>query len=205
MDSKQLVDKFINGEITEAEFDTESSKLTPDEQTALKKEAESKLPDAVEKLKGVRRGIDKIAIEKNTTLESKIQQENLVEARSQFFKEFGLEKDEDIKAFEEGFKTENINVPNIVKDMKAHYVAKNPDKYLALEKEKRTREQAAEDFNGQNAGGGNSSGGGDNNKGIPKDVQDFMEASRKAGRVITPEFAARALASAKNKGRIATL
>lgn len=200
MESKQLVDKFINGEITEAEFDTESAKLSPEEQTTLKKEAEAKLPDAVEKLKGVRRGIEKIATEKNATLESKLQKENLEEARSQFFKEYGIEKDEDKIAFQEGFKSENINVPNIIKDMKAHYVAKNPDKYLNLEKEKRAREQAAEDFNGQSAGGGTGGGGNDNK--VTKEVQDFMEASRKAGRLITAEFATKALNAAKNKGRI---
>ena len=201
MEAKQLVDKFINGEITEMEFDTETSKLSPEEQTALKKEAESKLPDAVEKLKSVRRGIEKISTDKNTTFEAKVQKENLEEARSQFYKDFGLEKEEEKKSFEEGFKTENINVPNIIKDMKAHYVAKNPDKYLALEQEKKAREKEAEDFNGQNAAGGGSGGAGDNNK-VSKEVKDYMEASRKAGRTITPEFAQRALSLAGNKGRI---
>ncbi len=204
MDTKQLVDKFINGEITEAEFDTETSKLSPEDKAKLEEEAKGKLPDAVEKLKGVRRGIEKIAAEKNTTLESRIQKENLESARSQFFKEFGIEKPEDKVAFEEGFKTESVNVENIIKDMKTRYVAMNPEKYLALEKEKRAREQAAEDFNGQNANGGGNGGGGNGGNKISKEVQEYMEASRKAGRIVTPEFAAKALSIAKNKGKIPT-
>lgn len=201
MDTKQLVEKFINGEITQDEFDTETSKLTPEQKNTLMADAEKGMPDAVEKLKNVRRGIDKITTEKNTTFEAKMQKENLEEARVSFFKEFGIEKDEEQKAFEEGFKTENINVPNIIKDMKAHYVAKNPDKYLALEKEKRAREQEAEEVNAQNAGA-NGGGGGDDKTKISKEVKAFMDASAKAGRIVTPEFAARALTLAKNKGKI---
>lgn len=205
METKQLVDKFINGEITDAEqpqFDEIFSKLSPEEKSAINKRAEEKIPDAVEKLKSVRRGADKIATEKNATLESKLKQENLDTAKTKFYKDFGIEKAEDITAFEQGFKTESVNVDNIIKDMKTRYVAMNPDKYLALEQEKKAREQAAEDFNGQNANGGGSGGGDNGQPKISKEVRDFMEASRKAGRVITPEFAQRALNAAKNKGKI---
>lgn len=204
MDTKQLVEKFINGEITQEEFDTETSKLTPEQQTALKADAEKSMPDAVEKLKNVRRGIDKITTEKNTTFEAKVQKENLEEATQQFFKEFGIEKDEDKKSFQEGFKTENVNVPNIIKDMKAHYVSRNPDKYLELEKQKIAREKEAEDITAQNAGANGSGGGGGNDNVISKEVKAYMEASAKSGRTITPEFAKRALDLAKNKGKIPT-
>jgi hypothetical protein len=203
METKQLVDKFINGEITDAEFDEETSKLSPEDKKKLEQEAKDKMPDAVEKLKGVRRGIDKITQEKNTTFEAKVQQENLTAAKTKFYKDFGIEKAEDISAFEAGFKTESVNVENIIKDMKTRYVAMNPDKYLALEQEKKARETAAEEINSQNANGGGTggSGGSDNTK-PSKEVLAFMEASRKAGRVVTPEFAKKALDAAKNKGRI---
>ena len=203
METKQLVDKFINGEITDAEFDIETSKLSPEEKTKLEQEAKDRMPDAVEKLKGIRRGIDKITTEKNTTFEAKVQQENLAAAKTKFYKDFGIEKAEDISAFESGFKTESVNVDNIIKDMKTRYVAMNPDKYLALEQEKKAREQAAEDFNGQNANGGGTGGSGGNDPTKPsKEVLAFMEASKKAGRIVTPEFAKKALAAAGNKGRL---
>ena len=203
METKQLVDKFINGEITDAEFDIETSKLSPEDKTKLEQEAKDRMPDAVEKLKGVRRGIDKIATEKNSTLESKLKQENLDTAKTKFYKDFGIEKAEDISAFESGFKTESVNVDNIIKDMKTRYVAMNPDKYLELEREKKAREQAAEDFNSQNANGGGTGGSGGNDSTKPsKEVLAYMEASKKAGRIVTPEFAKRALDAAKNKGRI---
>ena len=203
METKQLVDKFINGEITDAEFDTETSKLSPEDKKALEQEAKDRMPDAVEKLKGVRRGIDKISSEKNQTLETRLQKENLEAAKEKFFTEYGIEKEEDRKAFEEGFKTEAVNVDNIIKDMKTRYVAMNPDKYLSLEKEKRSREQEAENFNSQNAnGGGNASGGGKNNNAISPEVKAFIDANAKMGRVVTPEFAQNAINKAKRGGRL---
>lgn len=205
METKQLVDKFINGEITDAEFDTETSKLSPEDKVKLEQEAKEKMPDAVEKLKGIRRGIDKITTEKNTAFETRVQKENLEAAKTKFYTDFGLEKEEDRKAFEEGFKTESVNVENIIKDMKTRYVSMNPEKYIALEKEKKDREIAAEDFNGQGANGGGTGGsGGTDNTKPSKEVLAFMEASRKAGRIITPEFAKKALEIANNKGRIPT-
>lgn len=207
METKQLVDKFINGEITEAEFDTETSKLSSEDKVKLEEEAKGRLPDAVEKLKGARRGIDKITSknkEEDATLASKLQKENLEEAKQLFFKDYGIDKDDEKLSFEQDFKTQNINVPNIIKDMKAHYVAKNPDKYLDLEKKQRDAERAAEEYNASNAGSnsGGGSGGEDKTKHISKDVKDFMEASRKAGRTITAEFAQKALNAARNKGRL---
>lgn len=204
MDTKQLVEKFINGEISETDFDAETSKLTPEEQVALQKEAGIKLPDAVEKLKGVRRGIEKITIEKNTTLETRIQKENLESAKTKFFEEFGIEKLEDQNSFVQNFSTESVNVENILKDMKKHYVATNPEKYLELERKQKAREKEAEDLTAQNAGGGGSGGGGGKINVVSKEVKEYIEAARKKDRIVTPEFAQRALSIAMNKGKIPT-
>ena len=86
--------------------------------------------------------------------------------------------------------------------MKSHYVSKNPDKYLELEKEKKVREQAAEEVNAQNAGNGNQGGGGDNLNKVSKEVKVFIEESRKIGRVLTIEQAERALKIKAQNGHI---
>jgi hypothetical protein len=208
MDTKQLVDKFINGEISETEFDAETAKLSPEDKVKLDNEAKTKLPDAVEKLKGVRRGIDKIADTHkadDASLAAKLKQENLVSAKTKFFNDFGIEKEEDRKAFEEGFQTESINVENIMKDMKTRYVAMNPDKYLNLEKELKNREKNAEEYNAENAGGGNGSGaGGDNLTKVSKEVKEHIANTLKlTGRTISPEQAERALKIKNQRGHIA--
>lgn len=204
MNTKELLDKFVNGEITEEQFETEKSKLSPEEKTQLDKDAEIKLPDAVEKLKGVRRGIDKISQEKDVTFANKLRDENLASAKMEIFKKFGIEKTEDQQAFMEGFKkydNGNVTVENIVKDMKSYYASTNADELLSLKEKQKEREIEAEEFNANNGGGGNS-GGGDATKKIPKEVKAFMDASAKAGRPITAERAAKALELAKNGGKI---
>ena len=203
METKQLVDKFINGEITDAEFDIETSKLSPADKKVADGLLEEGKKNILKEITGLRQARKAESEKTNATLESRIQQENLAAAKTKFYKDFGIEKAEDISAFESGFKTESVNVDNIIKDMKTRYVAMNPDKYLALEQEKKAREQAAEDFNGQNANGGGTGGSGGNDPTKPsKEVLAFMEASKKAGRIITPEFAKKALAAAGNKGRL---
>lgn len=208
METKQLIDKFIKGEITEEEFDTETSKLTPEEKIQLEKDAEDKKGDAVEILKGVRRGINKIAgkkEEEDANLTTKIKEENLETAKAKFFSEYGIEKEEDKASFEEGFKTGSVNVDNIIKDMKSHFVSKNPDHYLNLEKEKKAREKEAEDFTANNAGAGGSNGGGQDNTKVSKEVKDFIAESAKVGRNITPEQAQRAIDIRNRRGHISTV
>ncbi len=95
-----------------------------------------------------------------------------------------------------------MNVDNIIKDMKSHYVSTNPDRFLELEREKRQREAEAEDFNAQGADAKGSGSGGEDFKKIPKDVKDFIEASAKIGKSVTVEEAERALKVLKNGGRL---
>lgn len=211
MKTKDLLDKFVNGEISEEQFDSEKSKLSPEDQEQLNKEAKEKLPDAVEKLKGVRRGIDEISqknLEKDTAFANKLRDENLASAKVELFKKYGIEKEEDQNAFMEGFKkfdTGNVTVENIVKDMKAFYASTNADELLNLREQKIEREQEAEDFNAKNGGSnGGGGGGGDPTKKISKEVKELMDKSAKMGRPMTPERAARALELAKNKGKIPT-
>jgi hypothetical protein len=205
MDTKELVDKFVKGEITDEQFDAEKAKLSPEDLVKLNKEAESKLPDAVEKLKGVRRGIDKISAEKDASLATKLREENLASAKSEFFKKFGIEKTEDQASFMEGFKkfdSGNVTTDNIIKDMRAYYASSNADELLSLKEKQKEREIEAEEFNAKN-GGSNSSGGGvDTAKKVSKEVKFLMEASAKAGRPMSAEQAERALKIAANKGRI---
>lgn len=213
MDTKKLVESFAAGEITEEQFDAETAKLTPEAKEQLKKDAEAAMPDAVEKLKGVRRGIEKIATKPGTetdkpNLAEKMRQENFADAESEIFKKFGIEKDEDKIAFREGFKKHDsgaVNVANIMKDMRSFYAATHADSLLDLEEQKKQREAEAEEMNSQNASAGGSSGGGagSEQKKVSKDVKAIMEQSAKAGRVLTVEEAEKRLVIMKNKGHIA--
>lgn len=210
MDTKQLVDKFIKGEITQEEFDAEKSKLTPEAQEQLKKDAEAALPDAVEKLKDVRRGIDKIA-DKNkdadNNVATKLREENFEKAKETIFAELGIEKDEDRKLFEEEFKKVDdgsVTVDNIVKGMKKYYASTQADDFFKLKQEKKDREREAEEFNAQNGGAHGGGPGGEGGKKPSKELQDFMAQAKKAGRNYTPEAAQRALDLYKNKGKIPT-
>lgn len=211
MDTKKLVEKFVSGEITDEQFETERAKLTPEAQEQLKKDAEAVMPDAVEKLKGVRRGIEKVATKTGTEekpdLAEKMRKENYDDAESEIFKKFGIEKDEDKTAFREGFKKHDsgaVNVANIMKDMRSFYASTHADDLLTLEEEKKQREADAEELNAQNAGGGNGSGGGagTEQKKISKDVKTIMDASAKSGRVLTVEEAEKRLQIMKDKGHI---
>lgn len=212
MDTEQLVDKFVNGEITEEQFEQEKAKLTPEEQEKLKKEADVKLPDAVQKLKDVRRGIDKIAQDKkneeeqkSVNLATKLRQENYETARTKFFTDLGIEKEEDRRTFEEGFKkfdSGHVTSDNILKDMEKYYASTQSDEFFKLKKEKLEREKEAEEINAQNGGSGSSGGGNASDKKVSKEVQHLINESKKIGRNLTPEQAQRALDIAKNKGRI---
>ena len=210
MDTKKLVEKFANGEITEEQFDLESEKLTPEAKEQLKKDAEAAMPDAVEKLKGVRRGIEKVAIKNGTEekpdLATKMRDENFRDAESEIFKKFGIEKDEEKIAFREGFKkhdTGAVNVANIMKDMRSFYASTHADELLTLDEQKRQREAEAEEFNAQHAGAGGSGGGASHEqKKVSKDVKAIMDASAKSGRVLSVEEAEKRLGLIQRKGHL---
>ncbi len=206
MDSKELIEKFVSGEITEEQFETEKSKLTPEAQEQLKKDAEAKLPDAVEKLKGVRRGIDKIASEKKPdNISEKLREENYDAALNNVFTELGIDKEEDKTAFREGFKSVDsgsVNVENIVKDMKKYFAGTQSDEYFELKKQQKQREADAEEFNAQNGGANGSGGGNEEGKKATKEVREYIQAQQKRGRTVTIEQAERALAIAKAGGHI---
>ncbi len=205
MDTKELIKKFADGEISEDQFEAEKSKLSPEDLVKLNKEAEAAVPDAVKKLIDIRRGTKKIEGEgkDDVTLATKLKEENLESAKAEFYSDFGIEKEEDRKAFEEGFNTESINVKNIISDMKRHYVAKNPEKYLALEKEKKEREAGAEDFNAGGAGAtGSNNKGGQDLTGASKEAKDLIAAFAKKGKTLTVEKAERTLEIMKRGGRL---
>lgn len=210
MDNKQLLDKFINGEFTEEQFEAERAKMTPEEQQVLDKDAEAAIPKGVERLKSVRRGIDKIASDKNqeqdTSLATKMRSENLDEARSIFFKNVGLTSPEEITAFEEGFKKHDsgsVTTKNIINDMEATYASMHKDDYLTMKREREQRERDAQEVIENQAGAGNGSGGAGGKVKISKEVENFIKDSAKIGRNLTPEAAQKALDIAKNRGRIA--
>lgn len=213
MDTKQLLDDFIEGKITEEQFDAEKAKLSPEALEQFNKDAAAKVPDAVEVLKNVRRGIIKIAkpageqAPAESELMVKQKEENEEEAFSLAFAELGIEKEEDKTAFKEGFKTtssKSVNVKNIVKDMKSYYASANSDILLELKKQQREREIAAEEETNQAAGtnGSGSGGSGSGGEKLDKVVKEYMDKSAKAGRPITKEQAEKAIAIAKNGGRL---
>ena len=208
---KTLIDKFIEGDLTEAEFETERAKLTPEQQEELQKEASKKKPDAIKELIGLRRDKDKIISKKEGEGEDfgkKFREEQFDKAKANFFTKFGIEKDEDKKSFEEGFKkfdSGKVDVDNIMKDMKAYYVSTDPDKFLGLAEEEKKRKEEADDFNASQAG---SSGGGSGGGGAPKiskEVKAYMDASAKQGMPITAEQAEKNLKMAKAGNKIPTV
>lgn len=207
MDKKQLVDKFVKGEITEEEFDAEKAKLTPEELVELNKIAEDAKPDAIEVIKNLRRGADKIdnkSKEKDQEVLTKFREENLTAAKEKVFVELGI-KEEDRAAFEEGFKNHDsgaINVDGIAADLRKYYASINADELLTLKQQQQQREQEAEEFNAQNGGAQGGSGGGEDMKKVSKEVQDYIKESKKLGFDVSPERAERALAIKKNGGHL---
>lgn len=224
MDTKELVDKFVQGDMTEDEFNTEVEKLSSEAKEELQKEADKALPNAVEKLKGVRRGIDKIAVKaKNETppgdsteepkgpsdtpddsISKRLRSENYDAALSTIFTELGIDKQEEQIAFKESFKSVDpgsVNVSNIIKDMKAHYASKHSDEFFKLRERQVLAEKEAEDFNSQgiNFNGGS---GKEELKKASKEVKDFIAASAKRGIHLTVEQAQRRLELAKKGGHI---
>lgn len=208
METKQLVDKFTNGEITEEQFNEERAKLTPEQQEQLKKDAEASMPDAVERLKSVRRGIDKIGGAKpieDVSIAQKLREENLASAKESFFNELGISDTTERLKFEEEFKKEDsgsVTTENIIKDMRKTFAKNHADDYFNLVKEKNNREQEAEEFNA-NSGGAHGTGGGSNgDKKISKEVEDFIKKSAARGIILTREQAEHRLKLAANKGKI---
>lgn len=210
METKQLIDKFIAGDLSDEQFEEERLKLTPEDQKKLDKEAEAALPTAVDRLKSVRRGIDKVGIKKDsesdTTLATKIRDENFKKAKDEFFKKMGI-KEEDKSSFEEGFKKYDsgaILAENIIEDMKSYFAATHKDEYFSYLEEKQTREREAEDLIAQNAGGAGNGGSAGGQKKVPKEVQAFIDASAKRGINLTPEQAEKRINLARAGGRIPT-
>ncbi len=205
VDTKQLVDKFINGEIDETEFDAQTSGMTPEEKTEKDKLLEEGKKNILKEIVGLRKTKEATIEKNNASLSEKLQKENLEAAKIKFFSDMGIDKDDDKKSFEEGFKTESINVENIIQDMKTRYVAMNPDKYLNLEIEKKNREKEAEEYNAEGAGG-SGTGGGENLNKVSKEVKEHIALTLKmTGRTLTPEQAERALKIKAQGGHIATI
>lgn len=208
MDTKQLIDKFVKGDITEEEFDAEKAKLTPEQLVELDKAAEEAKPSAVEVLKGIRRGATKIldgVKEKDESAISKLREENLTAAKQKVFTELGI-KEEDRAAFEEGFKNHDsgaINVDGIAADMRKYYASNNADELLTLKQQQQQREQEAEEFNAQQGGanGGSGDGGKEMIK-VSKEVQDHIKASAALGFILTPEQAQKQLDLKKRGGHL---
>lgn len=205
MDSKQLVDKFVSGEITEEQFDAENSKFTPEEQTKVNEELAKQSKELRKEVIGLR-GAKKAISEKNDSdLTSRLRQENFDSAKASIFTELGIEKDEDKKAFEEGFKKFDsgaVNSVNIIKDMKSYYASTKSDEFFDLKQKQKSREAEAEEYNAQNAGANGSAGGEDPTKKVSADVKAIMEASRKSGRVLTVAEAEKRLELIKNRGHL---
>lgn len=207
MDTKQLIEKFVKGEITEEELEQEKAKLNTedlktfdDQKTEAQKAAAKKeLEEIQNDLKRAR--LAKKGIETDDGIAGKLREENLASAKEQFYSQMGL-KDEDIKSFEEGFKSESVTIENIQKDMKKHYAFTHSDDFFKLADEKKQREIEADEFNAQNGGTGGSGGGGEEMKKVSKEVQEYIKASEKLGFNVTPEQAERALAIKKNGGHI---
>lgn len=212
MDTKQLVEKFVKGEITQEQLDIEKAKLKPEElekfeeqKTEAQKAADKKeLEELQNDLKKAR--LAKKGIETDESLATKLREENLASAKNLFLTELGIDKDEDVKAFEEGFKkfdSGNVTPENIIKDMRKYYAAEHSDDFFKLAQEKKQREQDAEEFNANNGGSNGGSGnGGEELKKASKEVREYIAASSKLGFTVTPEEAERALAIRKNGGHI---
>lgn len=207
MDTKQLVEKFVKGEISEEQFAEEKAKLSPEDLVKLEEEAKAAKPSAVDEIISLRRGANKIVKEGNedVSLATKLREENLASAKTQFFTELGIEKEEDIKAFDEGFvkfDSGSVTPENIIKDMRKFYAAEHSDDFFRLNNEKKQREIDAEEFNAQNGGANGSGDGGKEMKKVSKEVQEHMKASAALGFILTPEQAQRQLDLKKNGGHI---
>lgn len=168
MDPKKLVDDFVEGKITEAEFNAEKEKLSPEDLTKFEDIAKANIPTATQKLIDVRRGIKKIeegGAPKPDVQDfgKKFREENLIKAKQKFASAGTFEKDEDRDAFFAEFAGKDpgsVDVDNIVRDMQSAFAANHPEEFFDLKSREKQLRENADDFTSMGAGPNGSGGGG---------------------------------------------
>lgn len=199
----ELVEKFVNGDITEPEFNAELDKLEPSakEETktlAFKRASEEKnkilseLPALRQERERIRRQSEE-ASKSSTPDFAKFRETQVKKATAKFFENFKID-DADKASYEEEFKNNDkgeVDTDEILESLKRIYAVRNVDKLLAGDTTVGAR--GAADFMSRQSNSASSSGGPSALKDEDPAVLKVLEAARREGISMTPEEAKRGL------------
>jgi len=208
----KLLEKYLNEELTEEEFNGELGKLTDDQkkefdQHLAKPEVQAQLSakakEVLEKVTGLRREQRRLKdnpppAEKPKDYSAQMREENVETASNQFFAEHNIPQ-EQRQHYLDAFKSNDsgsVGVEKIKKDFERIYASENSTELLGIQKRFKEMEQGAEDFNSHGAGshgGAGGGGGNDDDKKYSPAVHDYVREAKKQGINLTLEGAKRVL------------
>ena len=210
-----LLDRYLKGELTEEQFNSETGKLSPDDKSKFdaelaKPEVQAKLvakgKEELEKITALRKERARIDPPAPTPpapapkdFSNKMREENVKAASDKFFSEYEIpeaERQHYLDLFQKN-DSGHVNVDLIVGDFTKIYAAEHSTELLNIRKTYKGLEHGAEDFNGAGAGGhgGGAGGGGGNEQVFSPEVLAYVKEARKQGLNTTPEQAKKVLES----------
>jgi hypothetical protein len=202
------LDKYLGGEMSKEDFDSELAKLSPDDKKVFDEkmstpEMKKKLSDAAQaelvKVEALRKEGQRLKDkqDKPTDFASKMRDENVEKAKVRFFDKYKIPAEEQ-QHYVDLFKTNDsghVSEELIYSDFTKIYSVEHSDELLGLKEKFENMEAGGEDFNARGAGahGGSGSGGGDGGKKYSQEVMDWVKESARQGVTITPEQAEKVL------------
>lgn len=189
-------EKFVNDEITEAEFLERTSNLSPEEKAKLDAKIASEKSSELAAIKALRKEKNRLAeLSKEkppVDTGTKFREEQISKAMAKFKNEFEID-DKDLPIYQEEFKKldeGHVDSELIFGNLKRIYAYKNPDQLLDARSKIKQFESNAEDFLETMAGanGSGSGEGADSKKYLPE-AHAMVKQAKKNGETLTLEQA----------------
>lgn len=197
MDS--IVEKYVNGDLSDEQFDAEKAKLSGEDQVKLDDLLKQKTIDTRTELKAItaeklrrQAALEKVVTQpKAEDVSTQFRAEQLGIAKDRFFKDRGIAAEDQSKITDLFKKHDSgkLTPEGITEDLKKAYIEANGDRLLSAADRIADMEKGAAFFNSGSAGpGGSGSGGGDEKRFAPE-VLELVEKARRGGETLSPEAA----------------
>lgn len=195
--NESIVDKYIAGDITDEEFTAEIEKLSPEQKETVRKEAESKKPDILKEIVGLKKERDRQAVKTDEDFSRKFRDEQVNKAKVRFYKDFSIEESNQSE-YESMFVKQDeghVDADLIYANLKRIYGYHNADILLDGRVDADESARRAADFSARGASPTGASGAGSSSESdpIPSEVAEFISRAKKQGIDFTPEQAKKAL------------
>lgn len=208
-----LLEKYLNDEINDDQFNEELTKLTPEQQQVLQTQAKDNKASTFTELKAIRAEKNRVEQLAKDTAEraeregrenqvngdygAKFRNEQVEVAKQRFFEKFKI-PESDRTRYESEFKKSdsgNVSADLIYNDFVRIYGAENASTLIERSNHLDTLEQGADEFNAEGAGSGGGSGGGSagETKKYPAAAYTLVAQSKRDGNTLTLDEAARYL------------